>query len=635
MKRKITKLLMGGMMSIALLTAASQSVHATENVGQETITKEQYAASQADIENYGVQLQLNQMTEGVLSEKSEEDYYKFDITQSGYFQVQLNVSAAADVDAIGWGWDLTIYKKGDMTNPIKKYASIKSSCLSACLPMESGRYYAVVEANYTNGAPVDCPYEITAKFTASDAWEVEGNDSNTTYNTIAVNKDYQGTLYNGADVDWYRVDTAVDGTLQVNFGNDEKNDPDAIGWGWDIQLFDKDFKQLKKYTAVKSDMISQFLPFQKGTFYVKVSANYIGSAPTDCIYHLNIKSAQSSSWESEYNDTKTTADTISPNKTYSGLLYYAGDADWYKVKTTEKGYFQIQLDTAAEDAGWGWDVTVMDSNAKAIKAYTQIKTKTITPVLPYAKGTYYIKVNANYTGAAPVDAIYKLKVKQVKSSSWESEGNDTLKKADSISLNKKYKGIFTDSTDVDWYKADVSAKGVLQVKLKRDSGEEADAAGWGWDVTVYKNSNGNEAAKLKGVKNTDSVKLDVTKGTYYIKVSANYTGSAPTQCVYNLTANYSKTPAKAAISSVTAGKKKATVKWKKVSKASGYYVYRSTSKNGKYKKVATIKKGSTVKYVDKKLKSNKKYYYKVKAYTTTSGVKAEGSFSKVKSVKVK
>ncbi len=635
MKRKITKLLMGGMMSIALLTAASQNVHATETTQMETITKEQYAASQADIENYGVQLPLNQTAEGVLSESTEEDYYKFDINQRGYFQVQLNASPSADSDAIGWGWDLTIYKKGDMTNPIKKYTSIKSSCLSACLPMESGRYYAVVEANYTYDAPVDCPYEITAKFTASDVWEVEGNDSNTTYNTIAVNKDYQGTLYHSSDADWYRVDTTANGTLQVNITGDEKNDPDAIDWGWDIQIFDKDFQELKKYTAVKGNMSAQVLPFEKGTFYIKINANYTNGAPTDCIYHLNVKFTKSSSWESEYNNSKAAADTISPNKNYSGLLYYAGDVDWYKVKTTEKGYFQIQLDTAAEDVGWGWDVAVMDSKLNVIKTYTSIKTKTITPVLPYAKGTYYIKVNANYTNGAPVDSIYKLKVKQVKSGSWESENNDTLKKADSISLNKKYKGIFTNSTDVDWYKTAVSAQGVLQIKLNKDSEEELSATGWGWDVIVYKSSTNKEVAKLTGVKSTDSVKIDVKKGTYYIKVSANYTNGAPTQCVYNLTTKYSKTPAKATISSITAGKKKATVKWKKVSKASGYYVYRSTSKNGKYKKVATIKKGSTVKYVDKKLKSNKKYYYKVKAYTTTNGIKAEGSFSKVKSVKVK
>ena len=129
-----------------------------------------------------------------------------------------------------------------------------------------------------------------------------------------------------------------------------------------------------------------------------------------------------------------------------------------------------------------------------------------------------------------------------------------------------------------------------------------------------------------------------TKGKYYILVKANYGYSddfAPTQCTYNLTANYTKAPAAVKLSSATGGKKQVTLKWKKVSKASGYYVYRSTSKNGTYKKVATIKKGSTTKYVDKKLKAKTKYYYKVKAYTTTKGLTAEGSFSKVKSATTK
>ena len=37
----------------------------------------------------------------------------------------------------------------------------------------------------------------------------------------------------------------------------------------------------------------------------------------------------------------------------------------------------------------------------------------------------------------------------------------------------------------------------------------------------------------------------------------------------------------------------------------GYVVYRATSKNGKYKAVSTIKKGSTVSYTNKKLTSKK------------------------------
>ena len=53
------------------------------------------------------------------------------------------------------------------------------------------------------------------------------------------------------------------------------------------------------------------------------------------------------------------------------------------------------------------------------------------------------------------------------------------------------------------------------------------------------------------------------------------------------------------------------IKWNKISKAYGYRVKRSTSKTKGYKTVATIKSGTTTSYVDKKLKTGKKYYYKI------------------------
>ncbi len=58
------------------------------------------------------------------------------------------------------------------------------------------------------------------------------------------------------------------------------------------------------------------------------------------------------------------------------------------------------------------------------------------------------------------------------------------------------------------------------------------------------------------------------------------------------------------------GKNKVKVKWSKVEGAKKYTIYRATSKNGKYKKVATSKTNS---YKDTKLKKGQKYYYKVVA----------------------
>ncbi|WP_394922347.1 hypothetical protein [uncultured Robinsoniella sp.] len=93
-------------------------------------------------------------------------------------------------------------------------------------------------------------------------------------------------------------------------------------------------------------------------------------------------------------------------------------------------------------------------------------------------------------------------------------------------------------------------------------------------------------------------------------------------------------PSRTAVT-VKAGAKKATITWKKTAGASGYQVYRATSKSGKYKKVYTGKKSSAVKYVNSKLKSRKSYYYKVRAYKVVDGKTYYGSYSTIKKVTVK
>lgn len=86
---------------------------------------------------------------------------------------------------------------------------------------------------------------------------------------------------------------------------------------------------------------------------------------------------------------------------------------------------------------------------------------------------------------------------------------------------------------------------------------------------------------------------------------------------------------------VKAGSKQAKISWKKIKGVTGYEVYRSTKKSSGYKKVATIKKASTTSYTNKKLKKNKKYYFKVRAYKTVNGKKLYSSYSSPKQVKVK
>lgn len=128
-----------------------------------------------------------------------------------------------------------------------------------------------------------------------------------------------------------------------------------------------------------------------------------------------------------------------------------------------------------------------------------------------------------------------------------------------------------------------------------------------------------------------------TGTTYYYKVRA-YKKVRDTIYRGNYSAVVSAKPTLGKVSSVKTkqnGKQKIKVSWKKVTGASGYVVYQSTKKGSGYNKVKTIKKGNTVSYTTKKLKKNKKYYYKVRAYRTVNGKKVYGAYSSVVSRKAK
>lgn len=76
------------------------------------------------------------------------------------------------------------------------------------------------------------------------------------------------------------------------------------------------------------------------------------------------------------------------------------------------------------------------------------------------------------------------------------------------------------------------------------------------------------------------------------------------------------------------------LKWGKVTGADGYQIYRSTSVNGQFKLVKTVKKGSTVQWKDTSTKKGKKYCYKMRSYDVKKdGTKKYSSYSTIKTIK--
>ncbi|MBQ7117880.1 MAG: hypothetical protein IJN88_06690, partial [Clostridia bacterium] len=153
---------------------------------------------------------------------------------------------------------------------------------------------------------------------------------------------------------------------------------------------------------------------------------------------------------------------------------------------------------------------------------------------------------------------------------------------------------------------------------------------------VYKyNSKTKKYEKLKDVTKATLKISKLKAGTIYKYKVRAYTKDDGTiwgdySKVFE-TATKCKTPK---ITKLTTTKGKATVKWSNVSGESGYQVYYSTKKASGYKKVKSYKV-NVVKGSKSKLKSGKKYYFKVRAYKKTASGTVYSAWSAVKSVKVK
>ena len=72
----------------------------------------------------------------------------------------------------------------------------------------------------------------------------------------------------------------------------------------------------------------------------------------------------------------------------------------------------------------------------------------------------------------------------------------------------------------------------------------------------------------------------------------------------------------------------------KVTGATGYVVYRAKKKNGKYKKIRTLKR-SARSYTNTGIKKGKRYYYKVRAYRKVKGKRIYSEYSRTINRKAK
>ena len=134
--------------------------------------------------------------------------------------------------------------------------------------------------------------------------------------------------------------------------------------------------------------------------------------------------------------------------------------------------------------------------------------------------------------------------------------------------------------------------------------------------------------KVATVSSSGKVKA-VSYGTATIKAKFVAGGSTKT-----LKCKVTVGPSKVKSVAVKGSKKKLTVTWKNSGTAQGYVIYYSKNKKSGYKKLTTVKSGSTTKYTKSKMKKGT-YYIKMCPYMKQGGKTLYGSSTGPKKVTVK
>lgn len=349
------------------------------------------------------------------------------------------------------------------------------------------------------------------------------------------------------------------------------------------------------------------------------------------------------------NDAKSSP-VLNSGKYRTSRLRDEYDVKLFQVKMPERGYFRITLRPDAfanlDDIvdGWNFSIYRKDDLSDPVASYWEIETKMSTEKLVLAKGTYYIAVESWSSYEAP-RACFNIKADIVSDNSWEKENNDTLKKADAITIGKKYQGTLFDNMDEDCFKVTAPNTGKITATLQCDPDTDVNYIEGGWNMAIYSANNSEDPIiKEEGIVTKGSIKFNVTKGkTYYIHVY-NYDLGAPLGYVYHLSTSFkgpkvtsvkkNTTTAKKTVKMVTGvslkvKKKKINIHFKLISNVSKYQIMYSTKKSFKNKKVVTVKSGNVT---IKKLKRKKTYFVRIRAISKNGKA---GAWSVVKKVRVK
>ena len=275
-------------------------------------------------------------------------------------------------------------------------------------------------------------------------------------------------------------------------------------------------KFLSKDSTTDQISYNENFDLTSGTYYLCAANITYGNITGKYNFKLSFTSANESFKEGNgiNNNSLGKANTISLNTTYKGQIAENDEKDFYKFNLSTSGKIKLSLQAGIDTLCYG----IYDKDGNEIKyryMYDDNSTKQISysEEIDLTSGTYYLCINQGsyHTG----NYNFKIGFTSANESFKEGENtnNNSLGKANTISLNTTYKGQIAENDEKDFYKFNLSTSGKIKLSLQAD----IDTLYYG----IY-DKDGNEIKHhymyhdYSTNKISYSEEIDLASGTYYL-----------------------------------------------------------------------------------------------------------------------
>lgn len=377
----------------------------------------------------------------------------------------------------------------------------------------------------------------TEKEESEDILKKDGNVTpGSTYaaaTSIGLNTTYNATTSRTSVTHWYKFTMSKAGMVQLKFAHANLSSA-SNSTAWRIDFIADQVGGLVTVTSGMQDTQNQTakIGLDAGTYYVQITGTgvlTVGSAA----YSFSVQ-YEDTYCETEQNNTIATADNYDRlGQTITGSISSASDTDYYKITSTTKGYlsFQLQHDKVSGRLSTDiYSVAVCDAAGNTLYTMTSKKDEEKSESVNFGldAGTYYLKVSGiqymDASGSLTVQGAngetYKLKVSWTNADNWESESNDDINTADTMTSGKAVYGSLYGVSDSDYYGFQTTKDGYIVINLQHSK-----VTGWQnkaiYAVTVCDTSGNSIYEMISKAEDefTDSIKLGLSAGKYYIKVA--------------------------------------------------------------------------------------------------------------------